>query len=201
MKKIVLFVLFFQLLTGCNTKFTKEIHYFDEYDYMSQIKKKNTMILTINKLNPNEYMIVFEGDGFVDKYNEKIINGNNIYRKFEGEYIPYYLVDSIGYELKRSNIKKTHLSFPNVIFTGQKEYKITEKKYTVLRFTEYDNDIGMSSYYLEDFGFIAFDLSNGRYFLCTRSNNREDLNWVFNVSQKLVQDTSFFSIFQFMKTK
>jgi hypothetical protein len=201
MKKILFLLLLLLAIIECKTKFIVEVHYFDEYDYNSQIHKKDAMVYKILKLSPNELNITFEGDNFIDRYNEKIINNNYIYRKFNGEYLPYYPIDSIGHELTRTDVKQIHLFFPNVIFTGEKKYKISKKEYTVLRFTEYYNDIGMRSYYLKDFGFIAFDLSNGRYFRITSCNIKDELNSknVAEITQKLVQDTSFFSIYQFKK--
>jgi hypothetical protein len=202
-------ILFFLLITGfvsCKSSHNEAIHFFNEYDYNNRILNKDVLVFKINLVDSNESKIILEGNSpdfnFKDEFFEKINKNKSIDRKFNKEYVSYYPVDSVGRELSRVEIKKIPLLFfPDVIFSGKKKFEVSKREYTFYRFSEYYNDIGLRSYYLEDFGFIAFDLTNGRYFLCTKTSGQSNISKrkLTSLCQKLVHDTTFFSMYQFKK--
>ncbi len=201
MNRIILYTCFLivicYLFTECNRDHTIS-HYFDEYSYDGNIIKKEVMAYRITKLEPFEAKVsVLRNEPFKTEYTEKIYS-NGIYRSYDKKYSIFYPLDSIGRELVRAYPECDFISFPKVFYIGKKKFTLSNKEFFIFKFLEIDGDIGMQSYFLKDFGFIAYDFSNGKYYLCTNYTGNENLS-IDNLKEictNLVNDTSFFSIYE-----
>lgn len=199
---VILVCLFF---FSCDNK-NDVIHYFDLYTKDNQLFSRNSMLLTFNPKGDDIYKVSVEGlsgdNWYYEDFYEKYSPAKGIYRKFDGdEYTLCYRFDSTLVQQKVKSPEKSMFLYPNIILSDKKTYSINGKSYTVFAFAENEGSIGILSYYLESFGFFAYDLNNNYYLLCRRASEYTGAKkkLLGTICDSLVKDTCFFSIYRFNK--
>lgn len=162
------------------------------------------MLFTISPEGRDVYKMCVEGlsgdywyrEDFYEKYSPK----EGIYRKFDDDAFNLcYSFDNTVSQQKVKVPEKSMFLYPNIILSAKKVYNIDGKKYTVFAFAENEGSKGILSYYLESFGFFAYDLNNNYYLLCKRASEYNEIKrkLLETVCDSLVKDSCFFSIYRF----
>jgi len=131
------------------------------------------MICKVLPINKFESRVVLTGQPakywFYEDFYEKVEPSKGIYRKFNESIKLCYRLDSVGTNVKDILPQGKSLFFyNNISYKGKKAYEIRGEKYVVHSYAEFEGSTGITSFYLENFGFIAYDLNNGYYLLCNR---------------------------------
>lgn len=202
MQKIIFF-LSFLILFACKEKERELIHYFDQYSEDNTIYGRNRLIIRIVTYNKFENKITIVGQPgkywlFEDFY-EKCVEDKGLYRKFEDDYSLCYRFDSLRISQSIKYPTGSLFLYNNIILSDKKTYNVRGNDYKVYCYAENNGSNGAISYYLDKFGFFAYDLNNGYYLLCNRASEYEHINeeTLKILCDSLVRDTSFFSIYRF----
>jgi len=182
------------------------IHYFDQYSKESKLSIRNMLIKKINPLGNNVYEVTMEGRSgdywFYENFLEKYVPGVGIYRRIDdNEYMLHYRFDSSMVVQKVYCPEGSKILYPNITLSEKKSYSVNGKNFFIFKYAENYGTIGIISYFLEPFGFFAYDLNNGYYLLCNRSSDYNKVNKdILNViCDSLINDTCFFSIYRIDK--
>jgi hypothetical protein len=206
MKKSIFFLFIF-FLFACQRKENEVIHYFDQYTMDNTLYGRNRLLIKIIANDKYENKIIVEGQPgkywFYEDFYEKYSEDKGLYRKFKGCFNLCYRFDSLR-SIQSLKYPTTSLFlYNNIILIDKKTYNIKGNKYKIYAYSEYNGSDGIDSYYLDKFGFFAYDLNNGYYLLCNRSSEYEYFSeeMLKILSDSLVRDTHFFSMYRFNKNK
>ena len=196
-------VLFLIILTSCAEKKEYE-HYFDKLDYSNTVLSKECLKHIYIEKENGTYVIINKGKPFKyqlsDTIYEKIDALLGLYRDYGKGFVLTYRFDTVG---TTQTLDITNAPYyKNILFNEKKDYIIKDKKFTIFEYSEYFGSAGIMSYYLKDFGFIAYDFENNNYLICRRASkynnvSEDELN---AVCDSLVRDSCFFSIYFLMKS-
>jgi hypothetical protein len=204
MKKATIF-LFIIVLFACKQKENEVIHYFDQYTQDNILYGRNRLLIRIVTYNKSENKIVIEGQPgkywLYEDFYEKYTEDKGLYRKFEDDYRLCYRFDSLRTSLNIKYPNESMFLYNNIVFSDKKTYNVKGKNYKLYAYAENNGSNGIIAYYLDKFGFFAYDLNNGYYLMCTRSSVYEQFNKEILkiLSDSLVKDTRFFSMYRFNK--
>lgn len=202
MRRICVFLVFLTTLSCENKK--EETHYFDLFTYNNELYNRNELILKIIPESNEISKVSVEGTSgdywFYEDFYERYNSGEGIYRKFDNdEYYLCYRFDSTLVSQKVMCPEKSMFFYPNITLSEKKSYRINGKSYNVFAFSENRGSSGVVSYYLESFGFFAYDLNNNYYKMCKRASSYNGISkeLLETICDSLVKDTCFFSIYRF----
>jgi len=204
MKKSIIFLSII-ILFACQRKENEVIHYFDQYTQDNALYGRNRLLIRILNCDKFENKITIEGqpgkywlyEDFYEKYSED----RGLYRKFDDEYSLCYRFDSLRTSINIKYPTASLFLYNNIIFSDKKTYNVKGNNYKIYAYAENNGSNGIISYYLDKFGFFAYDLNNGYYLLCSRSSEYEYFNKkvLKTLSDSLMRDTCFFSMYRFNK--
>lgn len=201
--KIVCVLLVFLTLLSCENK-KEETHYFDLYTYNNELYNRNELLLKISPESNEVSKVSVEGVSgdywFYEDFYEKYTLGKGIYRKFDNDdYCLCYRFDSALVRQKVMCPDKSMFFYPNITLSEKKSYRINGKNYNIFAYSENSGSSGIVSYYLESFGFFAYDLNNNYYQICRRASSYDRISkkLLETICDSLVKDTCFFSIYRF----
>ncbi len=203
MKRLVIYLFLIQFLSNCIHEKNETIYYYDQYyGQYNDFYYKNAVIIKSKPVSDKENKITIEGQPgkywFYEDFFENYIPNIGIYRKFENDYILCYRFDSIGVSQYIDNHLRSPFIKSNISLSDKRVYMVDGKKYAVYAYGESEGSSGMTSYYLEDFGFIAYVFNNGYYILCNRISKYNDYinNKILKeINSSLTKDTCFFDIY------
>jgi len=204
MKKYLSILFLYLLFISCKTTNKEIVYYFDQFTQYNSFYSKNSLIIKEIQINNNEFRIIIEGQPgaywYYEDFFQKIEPTKGIYRKFDDTIKLCYRLDSIGTTVNDILPRGESLFIHNNIFYKEKKtYNIGGKEYIVHSYSEFEGSAGITSFYLENFGFIAYDLHNGYYLLCGRVSEYTNIKKEIlkSVCDSLIQDSCFFSIYLF----
>jgi hypothetical protein len=202
MKKSFFFYLVF--LCSCNFNNPETYYYYDQYTQYNDLWCRNSMISKIMPINEFESKVTLTGQPakywFYEDFHERMEPTKGIYRKFNDSFKLCYRFDSTGTTTKDILPQgKSLFLYNNIFYKEKRAYNIGGKEYVVHSYSEFEGSAGITSFYLENFGFIAYDLHNGYYLLCGRVSEYTNIKKEIlkSVCDSLIQDSCFFSIYLF----
>jgi len=199
-----MFLVLVSMLLSCTQRNSETTYFYDTYTSDNTLFARNKLIIKTLAIDKLESRVIIEGQPgkywIYEEFSEKYVENKGIYRRFEDSYNLFYRFDSVGTSLHINYLDKSSFFFNNIVFSDKKTYNIKGSKYKIYAYSEYEGSGGIVSYYLDKFGFIAYDLNNGNYLLCNRMseyNEKIDNETLRIVNDSLIRDKCFFSIYRF----
>lgn len=205
MKTLAITLIIIFIASSCQKHEKHDIlHYFDSYTYENRLELRNARIFKLLPKEEGVMEVTVEGlsgsKWFYEDFLEKQDSSKGVYRKVDEDFSLCYRFDSVGVAQYNNFSNGSMFFYPNVTLSAKKAYTIKGKEHLVYVYAENEGSNGIISYYLEEFGFFAYDLNNGSFLICKRASeyndkiNREALR---GVCDSLIRDTCFFSIYRF----